>query len=362
MQYQAELTTYAERFQVLEQNGSRAFALIMQEYCSSTMRHRVENHRDYETSIIDDPIELLKAITILMHDPVSAKYPYAVLTDTLSRFLNTKQQEGESLLDYAKRCKQQRDVIKTSLGKDFLDDFVENTTEYHEETDTAKKDAMKDAWNDGPDTFSSRTATNPNTEAYSMVWRCNIHWVTHSTKQRTTSQSNNKDTNPKDKRSEAAATVETNFAQTANFCYCCGDKNHKADKCPERGKRAPDDWVIHKAQAHVQQEEKNNKESAHAQQQADSDDQSETSEGAISALTARSRCTSTSINTRGSRKKGWQHMQMNLLSHTHNQSKATVQQTAAFNPIGQRIVRGYILQPCTRKQHSKVQVDLGDGY
>ena len=39
------------------------------------MQHRIEEHPDFESTIQNDPIELLKAIKIVMHDPIRAKIP-----------------------------------------------------------------------------------------------------------------------------------------------------------------------------------------------------------------------------------------------------------------------------------------------
>ena len=76
------------------------------------MQHRIEEYPDFESKIQNDPVELLKATKIVMHDPIRAKYPYASLTEALMRTLNTKQLEQESLMDYMKRFKQSRDVLK----------------------------------------------------------------------------------------------------------------------------------------------------------------------------------------------------------------------------------------------------------
>ena len=38
------------------------------------MQQHIEEHPDY-TTMLNNPIELLKAIQILMHDPVHAQYP-----------------------------------------------------------------------------------------------------------------------------------------------------------------------------------------------------------------------------------------------------------------------------------------------
>ena len=61
-----------------------------------------------------------------MHDPIRAKCPYASLTEVLMRTLNIKQLEHKSLIDYMKRFKQSRDVLKSHIGGDILNKFIKN--------------------------------------------------------------------------------------------------------------------------------------------------------------------------------------------------------------------------------------------
>ncbi len=65
-----------------------------------------------------------------MHDTVRARYLYTSMTEALSRLLHVKQGDYEQLLDYVRRFKIARDVMKSIMGKDILDQFVENTQEY----------------------------------------------------------------------------------------------------------------------------------------------------------------------------------------------------------------------------------------
>ncbi len=46
------------------------------------------------------------------------------------RLLHVKQEDYEQLLDYVKRFKEARDVVKSIMGKDILNMFIENTQEY----------------------------------------------------------------------------------------------------------------------------------------------------------------------------------------------------------------------------------------
>ena len=142
--YQAELERYLDRKDQLEQNLFKAYALIFSSYCNKTMQNRIEEHPDYETLIRDDPIVLLDKIKVLMHDPIKAKYPFASLSEAMNRMLNLKQFETEGLLEYVNRFKQTRDIMKSHVGTDILDRFIENTREYRDESDVALQQVMKD--------------------------------------------------------------------------------------------------------------------------------------------------------------------------------------------------------------------------
>ena len=145
IEYQEDYKRYKDRIELLEKNLYKAYSLIFTNYCSKTMQSRVEALENFTDEIKNDPIALLNAIKTLMHDPIRARYPFASLTDAQVRILNSKQAEQESLLDYVKRMKQLRDVLKSQLGENFLDYFVESTKEYKDETDDDKKYALKEA-------------------------------------------------------------------------------------------------------------------------------------------------------------------------------------------------------------------------
>jgi hypothetical protein len=104
--HQAKLERYLEIKDTLERNLAKAYALIFSTCCKNkTMQNRIEEHPELETTIRDDPIELLNKIKVLMHDPIRAKHPFASLTEAIRRILDLKQSENEGLLDYVKRFK-----------------------------------------------------------------------------------------------------------------------------------------------------------------------------------------------------------------------------------------------------------------
>ena len=98
-------------------------------YCSKEMVNRIEEVSEY-TRIKNNPYELLDEIKKKMYKPGRSKYAFVGLTEQIDRILNTKQDDGENLVDYTKRFKQVRDNVKGSLGERFLESFIKNTKEY----------------------------------------------------------------------------------------------------------------------------------------------------------------------------------------------------------------------------------------
>ena len=142
LEYTNEMTKYEQCISTYEANKQKAFTLIL-DYCNKTMKSRITVMADYETRILNDPIILLKEIKKKMYDPARAKYEYISLTECVSRMIETRQDEKEALKDYIDRFKQNRDIFKSTLGPEILDNFVTSTKEYCDETDNDVKEEIK---------------------------------------------------------------------------------------------------------------------------------------------------------------------------------------------------------------------------
>ena len=112
--YQEELRVYFDRKSLLRENQSKAFSLVLSSYCTKQMQQRIEEHPDYNTDIVDNPIRLINEIKTLTHDTLRAEYPIASIVEHLGRWLKTYQQHDESLNDYAKRSKYNGCLLYTS--------------------------------------------------------------------------------------------------------------------------------------------------------------------------------------------------------------------------------------------------------
>ena len=106
------------------------------------MQQRIEEHPDF--SIIQNhPMELLMVIKLVMHDPIRARYPMASMTNTLWRMINIKQFVNENLIEYVKRFKQTRDLMRSYIGTEFLEYFIVQSSEYKDKSNIAKQTKIK---------------------------------------------------------------------------------------------------------------------------------------------------------------------------------------------------------------------------
>ena len=81
--YKEKFRLYNEGEKQHEENMVKAFATIMNNYCSKVMKHRVEEKSDYESAVRDNPVELLIRIKQYMYVPTRAKYKYEGFLETL---------------------------------------------------------------------------------------------------------------------------------------------------------------------------------------------------------------------------------------------------------------------------------------
>ena len=87
---------------------------------------------DYNTRILDNPLELLKEIKRLVHVPRKADYPTIALIETLNNIMTIRQGDKEGLVSYLERFKSEVNVVISLFGLGLLDGHVESTTTYRE--------------------------------------------------------------------------------------------------------------------------------------------------------------------------------------------------------------------------------------
>ena len=126
IEFQSAMTVWQARKQAMEDNKREAYDIVIS-YCTGVMTAKVEEQDDFETKLKGDPIETLKRIMVLVHDPVKAKYHWASFKEAMVRLCSCKQHSEESLLEYVRRFKQAAAILKTHLPKDGLEPFIKKT-------------------------------------------------------------------------------------------------------------------------------------------------------------------------------------------------------------------------------------------
>jgi uncharacterized glyoxalase superfamily protein PhnB len=262
----------------------KAYALISSTYCNKTMQNRVEEHPKFESIIRNDPIELLNE---LMYDQIRAKYPVALLIEAISRMLNLKQSENEGLSGYVKRFKKSHDIIKSYVGTDILDKFVENTLECQDESNAtlkqeilirngnrAKYGSLSNGLvlqfsmqnNQYPKICTTATDILSN-HGFDNRGDLNKKKWSNKTRKNADENTSSKTTNE---------TTKTSFAQGSKdkICYCCRKKGHMSPECPDKNSIKKKDWHIKKA---IQYYMEAAKADVHQNDQLDGDNESTTS-------------------------------------------------------------------------------------
>ena len=250
----------------LQKGMNKAYALFFTNYCTRAMQSRIEEHPEFATKLKNDPIATLEAIKNPMHDSVRAQYPLVSMVDALGRLINVRQQENEHLLDYVKRFKQLRDVVKSQLGTKILDEFTEHQAEFRETTSEDEKTEMKkeafEKWMAyliirGSDQAKYGSLVKGFVSQYSLgndqypkTITTAIDVLSNHRLGGTNYEKRNRERAVQEKEEEKP--VETSFAQRKILCYCCGAEGHTSPTCPDRNKIPRDKWAVNKAVQHMQ--------------------------------------------------------------------------------------------------------------
>ena len=240
------------------------------------MQAKIMERKDYDSSK-RDPIGLLQAIKELSLSYQDTKYDMKIITSAIKTFVNLKQKDDESLIDYTNRFKTARDVLKAQLGSELVLHKVVNADANYQEGDSeAIKDNNTkiikkhyDRWiayvyleNSDKNKYGSlingldsqqSLGTNqyPTTLGKATEVLSNHRFdaaYLEQKKKRNRHTSNNTESESKHKQDSNDSNEEPklSFATIEGKCYCCGKPGHKSPECRQRNKIPRNEWAINK--------------------------------------------------------------------------------------------------------------------
>ena len=130
IKYKTLLDQAVERKNKYNENMHKAYEFLW-EKCSRAMQNKIAGRRDFEEKILNDPINILKAIKEHSLNYQESRYEMSVILDLLRTFLNTRQKESEPLQEYTRRFKTAKDIMESHKGGPLiLTKYIQLSQEY----------------------------------------------------------------------------------------------------------------------------------------------------------------------------------------------------------------------------------------
>ena len=115
MEFKTLFDAYIKREQTYQTNLSKSYAFLWDQ-CSKAMQQKFESRQDYENEIVNNPIQLLKAIKEHALNYEDKKYIIFITIDGFRTFATTRQKEGEALQEFTKQFKVAKYALESHLG------------------------------------------------------------------------------------------------------------------------------------------------------------------------------------------------------------------------------------------------------
>ena len=271
IEFKQELSRYSSWKQQYEENLLKAYALI-RERCTEAMKIKIESRHDFESNILDNPIELLQAVKQHSLNYQEYRYNMSILSDSFKNLLTTKQKEGENLAAYARRFKTASEILESHLGGELILPLaVKQHPSFNQQLSDDEKSKIVSLTHQQFLSFLLLEQADQKKYGSLMTVLSTQHSLGNNQYPRNLSQATNvlsnhrhdvgkgkpnNNNNKNDKKGQDEeddkSQMPLSFAQIEGRCYCCGSADHKSPKCRNKKKIEKNDWWINKAQQHLQ--------------------------------------------------------------------------------------------------------------
>lgn len=275
MLYRAEISEFVKRKSIYQSNLGNAYAFLYGQ-CNKAMQMKIRTRTDFETKIDGDPIELLIAIESHLLSYQEHKYELSIIAEAIRNFVNLKQRDDESLIDYTARFKSARDIMVAQIGGPItlhkyvltmpnynaadVSNILELEAEafgqltsliYIENSNQSKYGSFNSGLsnqyrlgnNQYPNDIVTANSVLSNHKFDQTYWD-NKKKRSENAK-RSNQKSNTNDNEKNNNGKDSKQMPEMTFAQMEGHCFCCGKKGHKSPQC--RNKNKPkSEWAINK--------------------------------------------------------------------------------------------------------------------
>jgi hypothetical protein len=255
--YDEEVKKHVERKDRLKHLLPKAYSTIWQDHCSEAMQNEIKQLPNFKSEIRNDPIKLLKTIREHMHTTTRATYPIVGYVQAHMNLFTCKQQENESLIDFAKRLKNAGDVLKSLVGDNTMNYFSENTAEYKELTTAAEEATFKNKMFDrligylaiansdqakyGQVTATKRERYAEGDRTYPADLETAVDILrNHKFDAAYYERIKKQKANQKESSDKKAAQLAQKKATVT--CHACGHKGHYAPDCPYKDQIPTEKW------------------------------------------------------------------------------------------------------------------------
>ena len=145
MKYKAKIDATMKRETTFESNKTKTYSLLW-ERCTLLMQGQIEQRKDFEIKLYNNPINLIKTIKEQTLDYQDARYEMEIIDNSLMNFLLTKQKDKE-LHKYTKRFKSSKQVLESHLGGPIkFTKYVSKMDKYNPVDDTKNSAIYLEAW------------------------------------------------------------------------------------------------------------------------------------------------------------------------------------------------------------------------